>query len=88
MTEAQNTKRIAEEANEKKARLFERKCNAYARKIITKINKHAKKGTLVVGLTLKKKYSNSIVRNYLVDRGYSLKVDCKNGRDFLTIRYN
>ena len=88
MTEAQRTKELAEKANVRKAEKFERKCNAYARKVIRKVNAKAMKGIMVVGITLRKKYSNSIVHNYLRDRGYELKVDYKNGRDFLTIRYN
>ena len=88
MTEAQRTMKLAEEANARKAEKFERKCNAYARKIIRKVNARAMKGVLVVGVTLRKKYSNPIIHKYLTDRGYNIKVDYKNGRDFLTIRYN
>ena len=88
MTEAQRTMKLAEEAQTRKAEKFERKCNAYARKIIRKVNARAMKGVLVVGISLSKKYSNSIVHKYLTDRGYNIKVDYKNGRDFLTIRYN
>ena len=86
MTEAQRTMKLAEEANARKAEKFEKKCNAYARKVIRKINAKAMKGAIVFGVTLRKKYSNSIVHKYLTDRGYSIKIDYKNGRDFLTIK--
>ena len=86
MTEAQRTMKLAEEAIARKEEKFERKCNAYARKIIRKINAKAMKGAMVFSVTLRKKYSISIVHKYLTDRGYSIKVDYKNGRDFLTIR--